>query len=281
MILKLLHGVVLTAALIGSMPQLAHAEEQSSVHPYLTEEFFVDVGVFFPERHFGIRVNGSLPGPSDPIDLEGDLQASRSDQSVSLNFGWRFGEKWQFEGQYFASSGDREASLKEDVEWRDFVFRAGTGVKAGQDFSLIRAFFARRFESNDKHEFGVGAGLHLLEFGAFIQGTVITGDGTTTFRRETVKAVAPLPNIGAWYMHSISPKWALKTRVDWFGASFDDYDGTLINASIGLNYQAFEYFGVGLNYNIFDLDVGIKKSNWRGSANISYEGLYAYLSFYW
>jgi hypothetical protein len=279
--MKLLHSVVLTVALTGSITQLSQAQEQSNVHPYLTEEFFVDIGVFFPERHVGIRVNGSITGPSEPIDLEGDLGARISDQTFSLDFGWRFGEKWQLEGQYFASSGGREASLKEDVEWGDFVFRAGTSVKAGQDFSLIRAFFARRFESSDKHEFGVGAGLHWLEFGAFIEGNIITGDGTTAFRRESVTAVAPLPNIGAWYMHSMSPKWAFKTRVDWFGASFDDYDGTLINASLGLNYQAFDNFGVGLNYNIFDLDVGVKKSNWRGSANMSYKGLYAYLSFYW
>jgi hypothetical protein len=55
----------------------------------------------------------------------------------------------------------------------------------------------------------------------------------------------------------------------------------LINASIGLNYQAFENFGIGLNYNVFDLDVDVKKNNWRGNANISYDGPYAFLSFYW
>ena len=271
----------LIAALIGSFTQLAHADEQSSEHPYLSETFFVDVGVYFPEREFAIRVNSTIVGPVESIDFEGDLGARISDELFSLNFGWRFGEKWQLEGQYFASSGTRGAVLEEDLEWGDIVFLAGSGVKAGNDFSLIRSFFARRFESGDEHEFGVGAGLHWLKFGAFIEGNIMTEAGDSAFRRESVSAVAPLPNVGAWYMRSLSPKWALKARVDWFGASFDDYDGTLINSSLGLNYQVFENFGVGLNYNFFDLDVNINKTNWRGNANISYEGLYAYLSFYW
>ena len=281
MILRLLHGVVLSAALICSATQLAHAEEQSKEHPYLTEKFFIDVGIFYPERQFNISVDSTIPGPSDPIDFDAEIGARKSDELFSVNFGWRFGQKWQLETQYFAASGSRGAALEEDVEWGDIVFLAGSGVKAGQDFSVFRTFFARRFESGDEHEFGVGAGLHWLKLGAYIEGNVMTGAGDAAFRRESVSAVAPLPNIGAWYMHSLSPKWALKARVDWFGASFDIYDGTMTNASIGLNYQVFKNAGLGLNYNSFILDVDVNKNGWHGNANISYEGLYAYLSFYW
>jgi hypothetical protein len=279
--MKLLQGAVLTAALISSIAQLAQAEEASNEHPYLTDKFFVDVGIFFPERQFGITVKSTIEGPIDEIDFEADVGARKSDEVFSLDFGWRFGKKWQLEVQYFAASGSRGASLDEDVEWKDVVFLAGTGIKAGQDFTLFRTFFARRFESGEKHEFGVGAGLHWLELGAFIEGNIITGGGDTAFRRESVEVLAPLPNIGAWYMHSLSPKLALRTRLDWFSASFGEYGGTMTNASIGLNYQVFKNAGIGLNYNAFILDLDVNKTNWRGNANMSYEGLYAYLSFYW
>ena len=279
--MKLLNCVVLIFVLIGSFTQLASAQEHGDVHPYLTEEFTVDIGIFFPEREFGIQVNSTIDGPSEPIDFEGDVGTKLSDELFSLNFGWRFGEKWQLEGQYFGASGSRGATLEEDVEWKDVVFLAGTGVKAGQNFSLFRTFFARRFESGEKHEFGLGAGLHWLKFGAFIEGNITTSEGAVVFDRESVEAVAPLPNIGAWYMYSISPKWALKTRVDWLDASIKEYGGALTNASIGLNYQIFKNAGIGLNYNSFKLDISVDKTNWHGNANISYEGLYAYLSFYW
>jgi hypothetical protein len=279
--MKLIHAIVLTTVLLVSTQQFVQAEEQSDLHPYLNEKFFVDVGIYYPERQFGIRVNSTITGPVEPIDFDADFGARKSDELFSLNFGWRFGEKWQLEGQYFGASSARGTELKEDVEWKDVVFLAGSGVNAGQDFSLIRTFFARRFESGDQHEFGVGAGLHWLKFGGFIEGNIMTEGGESAFRRESVSAVAPLPNIGAWYMHSLSPKWAFKARVDWFGASFDIYDGTMTNASIGVNYKVFKNAGIGLNYNAFNLDLNVNKTDWRGNANISYEGLYAYLSFYW
>lgn len=142
-------------------------------------------------------------------------------------------------------------------------------------------FFARRFASSENDEFGVGAGFHWLEISAFIEGNVIINGGANQFRRESVSAEAPLPNIGVWYMPSFSPKWAFKSRLDWFGADIGDYDGTLINASVGLNYQVFEHVGIGLDYNYVDLDIGVDKSGWRGEFNTNYSGPYAYFSFFW
>jgi hypothetical protein len=280
--MKLLISAVLAILLLTGNSRVAHAQEQGDVHPYLTHEFFVDVGVFYPDRKVTLRADGLVSGPSDSIEFTSEFGLKKSDETFALNFGWRFGEKWELGGQYFKSGGDRGKVLDEDVEWNDIIFEQGTGIAAGQNFSLIRIFFARRFESSsDQHEFGVGAGFHWLEISGYIEGDLIIGGGGTEFRRESVEAKAPLPNLGVWYMYSISPKLALKARFDWLDVSFDIYDGTLVNASAGLNYQAFEHVGIGVNYNIFDLDVGINKSDWRGNAELSYEGVFAYLSFYW
>jgi len=274
-------SVALIGAIMFCGGKPLFAEEQIDVHPYLNQEFFVDVGMYFPTREVMFRVDGSVAGPGDNIDFEEQLGLRKSDETFALNFGWRFGEKWQVEGQYFDSSGRRDWVLEEDVEWNDIIFNQGTSVGIGQDFSLLRVFFARRFESSENHEFGIGAGLHWLELSAFIEGNVIIGGGGNEFRRESVTAEFPLPNIGAWYIYSFSSKWALKTRLDWLSADVGDYDGTLINASIGLNYQMFQHFGVGLNYNFFDLDVGVDRPNWRGEVELKYEGPFAYMSFYW
>ena len=55
----------------------------------------------------------------------------------------------------------------------------------------------------------------------------------------------------------------------------------MMNVGVGVNYQAFEHFGVGLNYNYFELDVKIKKSDWRGNIQTTYDGVYVYASFYY
>lgn len=50
---------------------------------------------------------------------------------------------------------------------------------------------------------------------------------------------------------------------------------------LGINFHVTENFGAGIHYNDFELDVVIDKSDWRGRADMSFEGIYAYVSAYW
>jgi len=280
--MKYIMSVVLVSMLFAVDAHTLRAEDQDDVHPYLTEKFFVDLGAYFPNREVQFQVDGTLAGQNADIDFETAFGLDKSDQTFSLNFGWRFGEKWELGAQYFDASTGDGAVLEEDVEWGDVVFEQGSNVSVGTDFSVLRIFFGRNFESSDERQrFGVGAGIHWLELGASIEGNAIVAGGANMFRRESVSIGAPLPNLGVWYMYSMSPKWAFKGRADWLDVDVGEISGSLLNISIGVNYHLSKHFGVGLNYNSFDLDASVKKSNWRGGANITYEGLYADLSIYW
>ena len=52
----------------------------------------------------------------------------------------------------------------------------------------------------------------------------------------------------------------------------------MINGSAGVNFNAFEHFGVGLAYNYFELDVSIDKSSWRGDIETTYDGVSFYVN---
>ena len=269
------------AVLLGMLIAPVQAQESSKLHPHFTDKYFVNLGVFFPGRTLKIRANATLPGMNSDVDFEKTMRLKNDDEMIALNLRWRFIEKWSLFAQYFESSIHSGAVLAEDVEWKDSVFRAGSNVVGGQDFTLLRVFFGRSFDTSDQHDFGVGAGFHWLEIGAYIEGNAILGDGGVSFRRESVSVTGPLPNIGAWYQYSLSPRWALGCRLDWLEASVGDYDGKIINASFGLNYQISDRFGIGLDYSLVELDVDVTKSDWRGGAIIAYDGLYASLSFNW
>jgi len=273
--------VFLFGLLLTGISAPGHSQETNAVHPYLSDTFFVDVGVFFPDRRLGLSVNGSNGEIHELIEFEEEARFKKRDDIFALEFGWRFGERWRLVGQYFESSDDTSWILEEDVEWEDVVFEAGSNVAGGVHFLLIRAFMGRDFNVGEKHEFGLGAGLHWLDIGAYLEGTVIIGDGGTAFARESVGVSAPLPNIGVWYNYSIAERWAFRTRFDLFSADIGKYDGTLINFSAGVDYQVSRHFGFGLNYNHFELDVKVDNSDWNGRVKTSYEGLYVDLSFYW
>jgi len=270
--------VVCILCIVG--PQRAVATESEDLHPFLERGFSLDLGVFFPDRQLDLRVNGSLTGINDEIDFDEGIRLGNADETFAAELSWRFRGKWSVVGQYFKSTDSVRAVLEEDIEWGDVVFGAGSNAAAGTSFSLTRIFFGRQLDTSRSHDFGIGAGLHWLEMGAFIEGEILI-NGTPTASRRSVSEGAPLPNIGAWYMYSISPRWALRTRLDLLSADVGDYDGLLVNVALGVNFQAFEHFGVGLNYNYFELDVGIDKSGWRGNFETTYDGVYVYASLYY
>lgn len=262
-----------------AVPKLTHAEEPENLHPFLQRGFSLDVGVFFPDRHLDLSVNGTIAGINEDIDFDQGFQLGSADETFAAELSWRFRGQWSVVGQFFKTSDSAGVTLQEDIEWGNVVFGAGSFARAGTEFTLTRIFFGRSFNTGKSHDVGVGGGLHWLRIKTFIEGEVLV-NGVPSAARRSVSAEAPLPNIGAWYKYSISSRWALRVRLDLLSADIGDYDGLLLNASLGVNFQVFEHVGVGLSYNYFELDVGVDKSDWRGELETIYDGVYVYASMY-
>jgi hypothetical protein len=254
-----------TGLLIAILPGTAMAQETGSsagYHPFLSDKFHLGIGGFWPRKTLKLRADGSSPG--DEIKFEEDLGFDESESTTSINFRWRYSKNWSLWAQYWKVDSEASTVLEEDYEWEDVIFKKGTSARAGSDFTVLRLFFGRAFKwGGPRQEFGVGAGLHVMEIDAFIEGQIITGT-TTEFHREAAKASLPLPNIGAWYMYSWSPKWLLEARLDWLSASFGKYSGELWHAQGGVHYQISKTFGIGLAYANFNLQADIDETNWHG-----------------
>ena len=87
---------ILTIALI---PATVSAQDAGDYHPFLSNKFQIGVGVFSPQKSFEIRVDGTVPEES--IDIDESVRADNSETTPSIDFRWRFGEKWSFWGQYW------------------------------------------------------------------------------------------------------------------------------------------------------------------------------------
>jgi hypothetical protein len=258
---------------------LAQNSEPTGYHPFLSDRFILGIGGFWPDKSFEIRVDGSDPG--EDIDFEKELGHDESDSTPSIDFRWRYSKNWSLSGQYWAVDSQGGTVLTEDLEWGDTVYQKGTFVNAGIETSVLRVLFGRSYLNDSPwHEFGLGAGFHWLEIESFIEGQAITGM-TTTFQRESVNATLPLPNIGAWYQYSWSPKWVTKVSSDWLSVSIGDYKGGLLNTLIGVNYQMSDIFGVTLSYNYFIFDIDVNKSDWRGRIETRHQGLRLALTASW
>ncbi len=111
-----------------------------------------------------------------------------------------------------------------------------------------------------------------MELGTFLEGEVFTQNFSEDFQRVSISAYFPLPNIGAWYMYSWSPKWVFQSRVDWLSASIGDYSGNLWDIQAGINYQVFKNIGLGLYYKGYLINFDVDRSDWHGKIEMAQQG---------
>ena len=268
--MKTLNKLFLMAVVTTFFLNSAAAQTADDYHPFLSDKFSIELGVFWPQIDFTAQVDGSHP--EEEIDLDEALNLKGNQAAASANFRWRFGKKWSFWAQAWSTNNTGKAELEEDVAWEDVVFKEGSFVKGGVELDVLRAFLGREFNLGPQHELGVGLGLHWMNLDTFMEGEIFIDDSTTEFHTATASAEFPLPNFGAWYMYSWSPKWMFQTRIDWLSATIGDYSGSLWDAQAGVNYQAFKNIGFGLYYKGFVLDLDIDKSDWQGKADLNQHG---------
>ena len=204
--------------LLISGTNLLHAQEQTDVHPYLTNKIFVDLGIYLPDRDTRLGVDGVISGVNEDFDFERATGVKQSDETLAIDFGWQFAKKWSLFASYFKSTGATGAVLTEDIEWKDVVFPAGSNTVIGQEFSVTRVFFGYEFDTSARHEIGIGLGIHQIKFTGFIHGEILTTGGPNVSRAEIVGVEVPLPNIGIWYNYSISPNWVFRSHFEWMDA---------------------------------------------------------------
>lgn len=258
--------------------QSVAADETSDTYPILSNRFFVSAGVFLPDKNFKLNVRGSADASGRTIDFDEAFKTDTSESTGAAELRWRFGEKWQLQGQVWKVSDGGRSVLEKDVQWKDFILEAGSNASASFGIDVARVFMGRKFYSSDKSEFGAGFGFHWLELSASISGQIRTNLGDTEAYADSVSASAPLPNLGAWYIHALSPRWALTAHVDWLSASFDEYSGSILNTQLGVNWAFSKHFGAKATWNFFKLDVDVDKTGWIGEAEISQNG--PFLSLY-
>ena len=179
------------AVAIGSMG--AAIADDEDVHPLMTSGISIDAGAFFPARELDLSVDGTI-GQNEEIDFDKSLSLRNADEVFSGEMAWRFRSNWSFLAQYFKSSDTSTVTLEEDIEWGDIVFGAGSTVSAGSSFTLTKLFVGRHWDiSGNRHDLGVGGGIHWLSINIFIEGSIIE-NGIPIGIRRTARTEEPLPS---------------------------------------------------------------------------------------
>ncbi len=245
-------------------------------HPLLSDNFTFYVGAYSSFKEIKVGANGTAD--NNLIDFSDRFDFNNNEITLFLNFNWRFSRMWSLSSEYFSIKNGISKQLSDQIIWDDYVFDTGVDVKVGFNMQMYRVMIGRTISKGNKHELGIGLGVHALDIETYIEGNAYLSENTTgnnidvAFERRAVNALAPLPNVGAWYFYAPNTKWMFTTRVDWFGITVGNYSGSMWNLAAGANYQFHKHFGLGLKYRYFDFVSTIDQERWQGKFALNFHG---------
>lgn len=233
--------------------------------------FSIGLGAFFTDRDSQTRIDGET-APGTDVDLESDLGLERSDTVFRVDGYWRFAEKHRFDLSAFDLSRSASKQIEREIIWDDTTYPINTTVDAELDLAIYKAAYTWMFLKRDRSFLGATVGLYIADIGASLSAS--TGGSV-----ESSDVTAPLPVIGLRGEYHFADRWSLRGSGEIFAIEYGDYDGSLYDLFVGLDFSATESIAIGIGINSVQLDIGVTKDNFQGDVDWQYDGAMAYLKF--
>jgi long-subunit fatty acid transport protein len=265
-------AVVALATLLG-FGQPASAEDFNLIQ----QKGQVSLGTFLNNSALKIRVDGEA-GQGSSIDW-GNTFGDKDVTRFRLDGVYRFNERHHLRVLYTDYSRQATRTLDEDIVWRDDVLLAGSSATAKTSFTIIEAAYEYAFKHSENMELAGTFGLHYTTFSASINADLQTpggGVGGTVGGKASVGA--PLPAFGLRGMWRLGHDFYLDAQAQYFALAIDNIDGSLLNYRAAVTWQPKKYFGIGVGYDSFNVDVKVDKEKFSGKMDWTYQGPQAFFN---
>lgn len=239
----------------------------------LNDPFYLSLGTFVLNSDTEVRFDGDT-GRGTPIDWEktfggGDLTRFRIDGH------WRFGDTGRHKARFMWFNASRSASrtIQEDIEFGGDLYPVNAKVSSDFSFDIYELAYEYAFLKRDTYEVDGTIGLHLASLGMGLKAKAADSGGAliADVKREgTVDA--PLPVIGLRGIWQLPHHFWIDAGAQFFSLSIDQYDGSLQDYRVMVNWQPKKWLGFGLGYNQFNVDVDVDGDKFNGNLNWKYNG---------
>ena len=177
-----------------------------------------------------------------------------------------------------------DISLSQALTIDGVTYPVGAQVKTVFNFDLIRATYSYAFLQNNRARVALGLSAYGIPLRYNL--TVNSHGGSSVV--NGADAVVPFPTLALRSEFLLLPKLFLKASADGMYLAISDFEGSLVDANVGLEYRLWKHFGVGLGYNFTAAHVEGKGTNSQypavnfvGAVDVRFSGLlfYGKLSF--
>jgi hypothetical protein len=256
---------VLTGIVMANVVIPAHgASRDQSI---FADNLQLRLGVFWPELNSSGEVSGKA-GQGARLDFERHLGLDENKTTIYGGLTWNVRPRHTLELEYFDLSRDAVKTAAHKWNIGDTTVLAGGRIDTSFKLSITRLTYGYAIFEREKHLAHIIAGVHYarLQADLLLSGELIlNGEPVFVQEGEPIAELdsteAPLPHFGLDYSYAISPDWTAHTSVMGLDLSIDNYDGTLIEANVSVQYQINKHIGIGAGLKYFDIDVSRKKKD--------------------
>jgi len=229
-----------------------------------------------------VDVTGSAtkaPLPEIDINFDKVLGLEESSTTAFLSYQWRFGEKWSLLAFYSQMEATGKKTATEDFNYGGEEYTIGARLET--DFGLDTYLFAVNYSliRDSRKEIGFGFGLHVFDIETTIAAEV-GAQGTVLERTRTKGEVtAPLPNLRAYGTYMLTDRWEISVSGGWLSLDYEDFEGDYLFLTAFTEYRFTKNFGMGLSYQIAEIDVTEENSKSRKEFDMEFSGPSIFLTY--
>lgn len=237
------------------------------------EKFSISIGLFVTDRDSETQFDGqvgSMIGTN--VDVESELGLNTSDSVFRLDGYYRFNQKHRIDFSWFDLSRTGSKQIQRDINWKDTLFAVDTVIDSEFDLSIYKVAYTWSFMQRDRGYLGLTAGLYIADISTSLSAPSV---GT----QEGGGFTAPLPVIGLRGKYHFSDKWSFRASGEIFAFAYGDFDGSLYDMYVGVDYQLFDRMAIGVGLNSVRMNLGVDKENANGDLDWNYDGGLIFLKF--
>ncbi len=274
---KLLLGLLLLVALSDLTLQAQDPKKETDKDSlqYHWETFSVSAGGFLAGMNSDISIMGSESGLGINIDMEDALGLSTSTFAFRGEAEYNFGSRRRSHVKisYFGLIRNSNKTLEAELEIGNSVFPIGTELSSRFDLQIIRGLYDYAYFKDERISLGVSGGFYVLPVNLELGAGNVVEEGATF--------VAPLPVLGMRNVFFITPKILVKQSLEVLYIKISNYQGSISDLNVWLEYNPFKHLGFGLGYNTFHFNFNSIQStgndrDFIGSLETGYTGLLFY-----
>ncbi len=221
-----------------------------------------------------LRLDDSNTGVGTTVDWADTLGGETHKNTPRVDAMFRFTPRHSVGFSWYRVDRDGFTTVGDRLDIGDITIGIGGQAVSSLDIELWRFFYNWSFYRSDEMEVAFSPGVGLVDFDfRTLSNFVVEVDGVPLSRSTTLTEredlLAPLPSVGLMLNYHMFTSYfgkrlRLQVRGDFFWVRVKNYEGSLAEFYVAVEYRLFKYLGIGVGLTRQMIDVQKDTpSGWR------------------